>query len=476
MFPESVFRLILDIPAGIFILLVVTVTSSAELQNSLRTVSRFLVGKEFIVSAYHLPPYVIYPENTSRVSGSHYAMLEFIASKFNFSVHWNIGDEKNPRPAGVKDGMPTGVMADVVSNLSHFTPLTSHSFQRHQFLDFTSSIQEDSLTFVTAVPRSVISWTSIVSSYSQASWWLILLSFIPFSIIYFIVLMQRQNMTRMDSVWISIYVPLSIAIDQSTTFPRKFRLITSFWLMLMLLVGQGYKCNLVSFLSTPDSAQVPRTFAELHDRQDYKVVLNYLGGTAFRFFNESNNEIFKRIQVRFQNFLEPTRINCILQALAEEKTVCIGWEFPIKTSIMSNLSLGSGTAPLSMAMESARSLMVAFGFPKKSRLTDPFNKITGLLKGMGLIKKWNQDAFDEYLQQGTRWLRNGGDPVLNKILSDVRANQELNGEYFTLRNLVLVFIGYAVSCAFSIIIFSAEIFYATESRSRFSTSSSSGIW
>jgi len=187
---------------------------------TLQSFRHLLNGKVFKVAAFHMPPYVVLEKE--ELSGTFHDLLQFAATSFNFTLHWNVSKEVRSCQV-TKDGKPAGLMAEVYYGAVDFTAITAHTHQRYRFMDMTHTIQEDPLIFITTVPRIVLSWTSIFSSYNMASWNLILCVFCFYIVIYFMILSPRQPLIR--RAWNSFYIPYGLAVDQTVDFPKKILVV-----------------------------------------------------------------------------------------------------------------------------------------------------------------------------------------------------------------------------------------------------------
>jgi len=371
-----------------------------------------LNGKILRVAAYQIAPFLMVGSDKKSLTGTKVNFLNTAVRQYNFSLKWDVSTDGSKGPGTIgKDGRPTDCMADIYYKRADLTLATAMTFPKSQFMEFTTSFDENKLVFVTPLPQAVLSWGSIFSSYDSVLWVLIFVTVVAFAVSFYVLLRVHfyYDGSSYDpygrghrTLVAAILIPYSVILDQHIgKIPKRLIPLTILLCIFVIFVGCGYKCNLVSFLSTPESAQIPHTYGQLDERDDYKVYLYYIGGVAFKVFRNPNEKVLERIGKRL-NLITNTVV-CTLNALREPKSVCIGWASPIMMSIMTNLTLQSSYTPLFQSHDSAYSILISFGLQKRSPYTKHFNELISICKDAGLTTKWDTDIVSSYRLKGIQW-------------------------------------------------------------------------
>ncbi|CAG7724705.1 unnamed protein product [Allacma fusca] len=140
---------------------------------------------------------------------------------------------------------------------------------------------------------------------------------------HFYLKMWRANVDQ--KIYKSIFIPYQISLDQGfdIQLPGSVKFITAVWMLFIIVISTGYRCDLVSWLAFPESEQIPTDFDMLDRRRDYKVVFNFHAGTSYHYFNNAKSGLIRNIRQRF--ILEPDVATCAIASAMEPKAVCISW-------------------------------------------------------------------------------------------------------------------------------------------------------
>ncbi|OXA48621.1 hypothetical protein Fcan01_16365 [Folsomia candida] len=145
-------------------------------------------------------------------------------------------------------------------------------------------------------------------------------------------------------VWIGV-IGVYFAITLSKV-PLSVRGIVGLWLILTIVTGTGYRCNLASFLSVPKILSVPRTFAELHADPEYQIILNNVGVPEVLFFQENENP---------EDDLHP-----------------LGWNKIVRSAAYGALTINTRLEPFMASTDVAMLVPMSVAFVKDSILVDAF--------------------------------------------------------------------------------------------------------
>ncbi|CAG7718448.1 unnamed protein product [Allacma fusca] len=363
--------------------------------------------------------------------GGKFTIMQTIANHLNYSVQL----DSRGRGTGIfKNGTWTGMTGAVYYRQVDLALLTSASVQRYGVVDIVC-ISPDSILFVAKNPQIQIQWRTIFHPFSLGLWAAFGLSFLSITIVFYLV-MRGENCSNISSC---IFSPYRIALEQvcDLKLPTLGKFLLSLWIFFILIMGTGYRSDLVAHFSFPVLEETPKDFNELSARKDYRIVFNYLSGTSFNYFQTTKSGAPKSLFRRFE--LQPASVKCIIAASLNRNTACISWETPMKTRIAGNLSLPGGSKPLVYMSKPLVSFYTGFALQKNSILTDDFYRLVGILRDVGLVTKWDDDVYNNASVLGKEWIRGEKESEVYKGL----VMQKLAGEGlrpFGMRNLLGAFI------------------------------------
>ncbi|CAG7733696.1 unnamed protein product [Allacma fusca] len=351
-----------------------------------------------------IAPHLILDSHGVIQGGGKFTIMQTIAYHLNYSV------QIDPRGRGTgifKNGTWTGMTGAVYYRQVDFALLTSASVHRYGIVDIVC-ISPDSIVFVAKNPQIQIQWRTIFHPFSLGLWAAFGLSFLSITIVFYLV-MRGENWSNISS---NIFSPYRIALEQGCDLelPNLGKFLLSLWIFFILIMGTGYRSDLVAHFSFPVLEETPKDFNELSARKDYRIVFNYLSGTSFNYFQTTKSGAPKSLFRRFE--LQPASVKCIIAASLNRNTACISWETPMKTRIAGNLSLPGGSKPLVYMSKPLVSFYTGFALQKNSILTDDFSRLVGILRDVGLVTKWDDDVYNNASILGKEWIRGEKDIAL----------------------------------------------------------------
>ncbi|CAG7833054.1 unnamed protein product, partial [Allacma fusca] len=334
--------------------------------------------------------------------------MQTIAKHMNYSVQM---DPKGRGTGNFENGTWTGMTGAVYYRQVDLALLTSASVQRHGVVDIIC-VSPDTVMFVVKNPQVQIQWRVIFHPFSLELWAAFGLSFLLITIAFYLVLREKYC----SNISSSIFSPYRIAMEQGCDLklPTLGNFLLSLWGFFMLIMGTGYRSDLVAHFSFPVLEDTPKDFNELSLRKDYRIVFNYLSGTSYNYFQTTKSGAPKSLFSRFE--LQPSSVKCLLAASLTQNTACISWGTTIKTAIASNLSLPGGSKPLVYISKTLVSFYTGFALQKNSILTEEFSRLVGILRDVGLVTKWDNDVFNNASILGKEWIIGQNDSEVYKDL------------------------------------------------------------
>jgi hypothetical protein len=268
--------------------------------------------------------------------------------------------------------------------------LLGHVQVWYSLIDFASNLDFARLMFVTGQPKLEINAESFMRPFQKELWIAIVTSYGVISFVIFIFLevkfWSKSSINKGDSVYKSLGLPFSVALEQNMKVPRNVRSLVAIWMIVIIITGTGYRSNLASFLSVPVITPGPSTYEELasHDN-NYQVILNTLGVAEQQFFDNNDNPTIQVLQKRLKFDKDPT--SCATKAFIEKNTACISWTPLITAFASSALSINPRIEPLVLSSDSALIVSMSVGFVKDSILVDAFTKVTESVLESGIYNK-----------------------------------------------------------------------------------------
>jgi hypothetical protein len=420
-----------------------------------KTNHQLLNSIKLSVAANAFPPYSFKMPNKGGYDGIHYRLLESSAKKFNFTFTISTPEWKS---TGIQlsNGTWTGMMGDLLYRGFDIALVLTPTENRYSFVDFSCPVGVAHLVFFSANAEIDINKLALLSPYAMSVWLAMLLSFM--TMVFAIHKVARVTGVDRMSLTESYFLIVSMSLEHSTRSPNKsLRILTTIWMIYILTIATGYKCNLVSYLSTPAELEdKPRTFQQLNDAKDYNVYFDLAGISGYEYFNKSQERIIQSLKKR----TIPTSDSsvCILNAFSNSKSVCIGWDIALPLVIAKNLSSLHGKRRNFM-YKSQHPVYFTYGslaFPKNSKFTKFFDFVGMSFFETGMILKWHDLIIQYFEKIGRDWaLSDSSRPDVIKKISLIPSESERKS--LQLKHFQILFYISALGMLLSSITFLYEI-------------------
>ncbi|CAG7827686.1 unnamed protein product [Allacma fusca] len=380
-----------------------------------------LDGDILKITAVHIPP-LVNMRNNQLIGGMMYKLYSGAAKNFNFTFNVSPGLEGTGRV--LSNGTWVGMVGDLMYHRFDLSATMRVTPSRYGLIDIAAFLWNDALIFITSLPQRRVPWAAIFQPFSLFLWFLVLVALGAMTLSLFFAMiitalvntqhkptqavivnvMSLINEHSIEYAYSSVITTIRICLDQTAKIQRGTKILVMTWLLSVLVLGTCYKDKLFAALTFPESEDVPRTVEELHARTDYKVIFHYWKSSHFTQFNISERQMHRDLVKRF--ILEPSIAKCMLTAVFEPKTVCVGTRSLMKLTLASNATLISAFEPacFSDSIFLNDPLYISVGLQRRSIYLEDISKIASMFRDGGFVDYWGQQEFMTYKAKGKNWI------------------------------------------------------------------------
>lgn len=414
------------------------------------------------------------PNEPSVEDGTEYRI--FVASSIAFNFSFDSIFEPGTGYATYTNGKWTGMISNLIytERKFDFTVTFAQLASFYPMFDYLSTPScYLRLSFVQALHGSeLVAWDAIVSPFAPDLWFAVILSYLIVCCCVFTVVFCHPNPAKrpssIESLFVSLYVPFEIAMEQSIAVPRHIQSILLCWIIITIITGSAYRTVLLSILTFPSFPPVPETFAELALRPDYTIMLHVMGSVETQFFQESSSTPVKSINSRLKLISADQGPTCFFGAAYHEKTACFAW-FPdakMKMAAMGIINENNiQNEPFKMSRDAGMYTTLSVPFQKDSIFSQSFAPIIGALLDTGIHEKWREEIGNWFKLNGLREIQKKR--KLGEALPGENAKEE-DHQPLKMKNLLVVYLILVVGLATSIVAFWGEFRGIKRSSSLFS--------
>lgn len=383
-------------------------TSSAIIMNSELFPNQLQVrNKHLNVVGLEVEPTLV-TENGVPILGISYEAFGAASKMLNFTYSMQV---RRLRFFKHPNGSWGGYMGDLVEGRVDFLFATvAGNVDRHRSVEYATFGFDMGINFITRHPSPVIGWTTFLQPIQIDAWLalLILLLFLTVT-----VLMQLRRSQR--SVSSAVLIVIAPLLGQEVRISPSLRISIWLWLFGSMVFCNYYTSNLLSYITHPSLARIPRTFPDLAEHSDFKIQMIDLPGAANEvFFNTSRHSAYINIRERYR--ITRNYFDCVARAATENKMACIGFSIHMFPIVHKHLVLLKGFEPVVTSARAPTIIFLHSVLQKDSKYTDSVNFMTGWTRDLGVIMKWNRNIFDYYETISRQWLRSkDGAAVATKL-------------------------------------------------------------
>jgi hypothetical protein len=352
------------------------------------------------------------------------------------------------------NGTWLGGVGDVLAGRADIAPAIAQVYPRNLFVDHTSALNYEWLTFTTGNQERAdrfVSWTAIYRPLKRETW--IFIAFCSTTMAVALKMLNKlystfetyyQNSIFVGSLIFKSMMEQQISILNNKTLPAYFRVIFAFWLLFGIIISTAYKSKLFVFLLFVNVELPPNTFQSLSE-SEYGT-MHYYTDSSYALMNTSMNPTFIKIFKSMVN--EPSDVEC-LKAVLVEKRACISWVNLVDYVIHKNLSTKRGQkAELVKAPDSMWFLQTGIIMPKQMIYNQEFSNYIRKAVDTGIALKWKMDDNAFVDEERSIWERENNSS--NKFYTISEHGDELT---LTHLSVVIYIIFFGSAIAFALFLF-----------------------
>lgn len=429
-----------------------------------------LSGHHFRISATDFPPFMfpIRPEDSDngqlQIHGTFYHALEAGSDHFNYTIEvLNGGNPNKWTLMGRKgwDGSWDGIFGDLVYDKSEIASVSNPTAERNGLADFIGPFGKSNLVYMSAEPLSYARFEEywVLHPFRLPVWVVLIVAlFLTFIInagalhleYLFKERAKYRNYTILESFKKAFTMVTAYTFEQEIGKPKGFilRFVMISWVAFMIIVATAFRCNLAAFILRPETDPVPKTFLELYDQKDYKIIFD-LGGAGFNEFETVKDPRLRSLLNRTETTEDTS--NCTLEAFLNIETVCAGWDFSLRFAASKNLtySLDEEGSPM-YTSESLFETWFVIATENNSVFTKEFSRFGNSLYETGVFSYWEDAITLREKYRGQKWLAERKDTEVYSMLTAFsQKRSQVGQEKLKRKNLefpfILLFVGFGLA-------------------------------
>ncbi|CAG7727715.1 unnamed protein product [Allacma fusca] len=450
----------------------VTMVRAGTMDTLMRSsILSILDGKRLEISGNHFPPYVYSKliDGVRQFGGANYQIVNSASSKLNFTFYL---DAPMGKPTGslLPNGTWTGLFGDVFYKKSDLAIVLAHTVDRNGLIDFTTSFGAANLIFSTAFPKVSLKPEAIVYSYDYLVWSLIFVTISAMIPAVYFSLRRLPGNCKKDwkgSLIRSCTMIYKMTLEQCAEIPPGLEILAGMYLMFIIIIGTGYKSNLLASLSFPEAGKIPRSFPDLATNTNYDVHFDMSGIAGYNYFMQGDSPMLVNLRTRFApNLVRNNPAKCAAASFLDPSTVCIGWDTVLNQAIGKNLTLMRGLKPVYLAQEAITRTWVTIGLQKNSQYTAAFNYISSSYFETGHITKWHKDIVEDFIVGGIPWMKSQKDSETYKALIKLAGSKTKTVHALKLNNVYIIFLALTFGVIIATLTFAFEMGSSQSSTSK----------
>jgi len=345
-------------------------------------------------------------------AGVYFSLLNEASCRYNFT--FGVGYANFGGAAGfVKNGSWFGAVGEVFkreADLAFGTGITVH---RYSVVDPSVTLSYFSRAFFVSAPRVSTSWKSVYRPLAPSVWFSLMLTLLLALPAYCIsakayAKFNSQHQRSKSSLVTVFDALLEVLLEQGTSISawKGLRMLFLFilWAFVCIILQTGYRCKLVSFLTTLEKEPVPRTHNEL-SLSSHTIYFRYYGGIPYRHMVESNDEMHKRFLQKI--ILVNSSIECVVLAIMTDYSACMDFKPTSEFVIATNATLHANARNeiLVPSEDVDVVLNLVWSFRKGSPLVESFNTVILRSLASGLTDHWLKMDGDAKKLAGAKWTK-----------------------------------------------------------------------
>ncbi|CAG7826918.1 unnamed protein product [Allacma fusca] len=178
---------------------------------------------------------------------------------------------------------------------------------------------------------------AVVDTYEKTVWMLIISSVLLFIPALYMA-MKCSGKYQFKTFALALTIPFCVMLEQSYKVRSSgIKMLLSLLFLQSMILGTGYKSNLICYLTFPAPEPVPDTFQELADQTEYQIQLASFKDAGYYFLQGTTTAKFVKIRERYQITMD--RFECLKEAATQKKCICIMWDLVSVPIVSMNMTL-----------------------------------------------------------------------------------------------------------------------------------------
>lgn len=402
-------------------------------------------GRRYLTTAWDkCTPYFFvaetYPDGRMDFDGMNFRIFNESFQRFNFSI-----DLRPSFDATYGEYLPnktwTGMIGEMLYKQYDICMQVGPQIVWNHIFDYSMSLTDIQINFVTVKPTLELHWQAFFHPFSNTVWILLLLACLTVTFCMYMVLkfghfmmsfpMSSNNVyskisklfASENSLFLSFMVPYKIALEQHTPIPKDARVLTSAWLLAIIILATAYKTEIMSSLTLPTPTKVPTTISELVARHDYTAIINAVGEIELNMYQTSELPKIKELMRR--GLFEESQYNCLIATILRPKTVCFSWCPLLLLAAAEKTTVDLSIDPYVLSNDAVANSYLAIGFAKDSPYVDGFEPIIAAFFESGIYGMWETDIYMKQRKKGYSIYKNSTSSTASKKLISI--TDELKG-------------------------------------------------
>ncbi|CAG7720915.1 unnamed protein product [Allacma fusca] len=407
-----------------------------------------LSGLHFYTTAIRVDAYVAWDSNKAPFMGAFFNAVQAFSKLSNFTFSVNL-------PSGglnkLSNGSWTGAIGDILYNNKDIILGFGQFYHRNHILDYSTLFGFIELKFYKAHAKVGTTDGALLKPYQPFVWFLIGMTFgLLVVVVYFET--RQMSVEASFSFWVLYRSHLEQPVSLGNNSSNNLSFLLTLSLFYCMIIGTGFKSNLVSYLTIPDQEETPSTFEDLALRENYQPYFVTMKGTGIHYFKTSNASSVMTIRKRM--IVTADKVKCLVKVISEPKTVCISWWHVSMSVIARNLTLHRSRSVFEISREPVFFMPTTLTFSKGFKFYKEFSSVVRSLRDAGFFSKWLQMLYDFETIRGLEYLHKKSGEMIQLLSSASKIEEQVKP--FQFRNVAIAFSLLATGLFSSLLLFAYE--------------------
>ncbi|CAG7723828.1 unnamed protein product [Allacma fusca] len=395
--------------------------SEFEALNVNRFSLDLLRNQHFRCEGFPTPVYTIFNQRKEFIGGTSYEFLRNTGNHLNFTFTLkgdgfrNLGQNPN--------GSWNGFIGDVNGNKVDLAFTLQNTYQRNPYSDFTTHTMYFNTIFFAPLPQVRVKWEAIFYPFTIQVWGCIAVSLFLATLLLYLIQEQSNfeghSGNQLEHLYQAVIIPISIFLQQNCSPPRNMRFFTGIFLFYAIIMGTCFNCNLISFLTFPETDPVPSTPEELSSMKNFRAeIIYYPGASCDHLFRTSTHPTYTTIAKKLERVPLRNINESYVRTAMKDNQVTIDYDVSAILMSAKTLTIYENFDTLTMSRKPMLFLPMSIVLKKYSKHTSGFSQAIGMLASTGHYQHWFRNiikVMKQHSMRNMKYLRNRGDQLYIKL-------------------------------------------------------------